>query len=165
MMYWLRIIAATAAAAAFGFGFHVLYGQGLAQDYLKTAAEAGRLTGMIQEPYPTYIVIVAGATAILPTLGKVITWLLVRAALPGQTTLVKGLWFTALMMFAGDNFIRLPIMNLLIGMPVDVWAVHHVEMWIIVPAMCLLIAYISPPPASRTPGWQQHGRAEGTSHR
>jgi hypothetical protein len=150
-MYWLRILAATAAAAAFGFTFHVLYGQGIAEDYMNTAREAGRLMGMIQEPYPTYIVVIAGGTAVLPTLGKVITWLLVRSNLPGKTTLVKALWFTALMIFAGDNFLRLPIMNFLIGMPIDVWFVYSAEMWIIVPAMCLLIAFISPPPQNRAP--------------
>lgn len=144
-MYVIRIFLATAAAAGAGFAFHVLYGRGLAQDYMAAAGESGRLTHMLQEPYPTYVVTIAALTALFPTLGKVIVWLLVRDKLPGLTTGSKAVWFTGLMMFMGDDFLRMPIMNLLVGMPLDVCAVYTAEKWVIVPMMCFLIAFIAPP--------------------
>jgi hypothetical protein len=36
-------------------------------------------------------------------------------------------------------------MNLLVGMPLDIWTVYSAEKWVIVPMMCFLIAFILPP--------------------
>ena len=144
-MIAIRIVLATAAAALAGFAFHVVYGRGFAQDYLASAGESGRLADLLQEPYPTYVVTIAALTALIPTLGKVIAWLLVRDKLPGVTTACKAFWFTGLMMLISQDFLRMPIMNLLIGMPIDVWAVLSAEQWVIVPMTCFLIAFISPP--------------------
>jgi hypothetical protein len=151
-MYAIRILLATAVAAIAGFAFHVLYGRGLAQDYLAAAGESGRLGHMLQEPYPTYVVTIAALTALIPTLGKVIVWLLIRDKLPGVTTAGKAVWFTGLMLLMSDDFLRMPIMNLLVGMPIDVLTVYSAEQWVIVPMMCFLIAFILPPPRDAPPG-------------
>ena len=158
-MYAIRILLATAVAASAGFAIHVLYGRGIAQDYMAAAAESGRLSNILQEPYPTYVVTIALLTALFPTLGKVIVWLLVRDKLPGMTTAGKAAWFTGLMMLMGDDFLRMPVMNLLVGMPLDVWAIYSAEKWVIVPMMCFLIAYILPPTRHAQRGWMRPSRA------
>ncbi len=149
-MYWMRILFATVIAAGFGFIFHVLYGRGWALAYEKAASDAGRLDAIIQEPYPAYLVVMALLTSFLPTLGQVIIWLFIRQVLPGKTNFIKGLWFTALMMLANQGLLRQSIMNLLIGMPLDVWLVSSAQGWIIVPVMSLLIVFLSP--SSPQPG-------------
>jgi hypothetical protein len=150
MMFWGRICLATFVSAAFGFTFHVLYGRGWALDYLNIATKAGRMEGILQEPYPVYIVIIAALSALIPTLGKVFIWLCIRTILPGTTLLAKGFWFTALMIIADSNLLRQAIMNLLIGMPVDLWLVYSAEQWIIVPVMCFLIVGLSPRNGSKS---------------
>ncbi len=144
-MYWIRIALATFVAAGFAFVFHVLYGRGWALDYQKIASEAGRLDAIMQEPYPAYIVVIAALTSLLPMSGKVILWLFMRPVLPGKTILTKGLAFTALIMFANAALLRQSIMDLLVGVPVDVWLVSSAEQWIIAPATCLLIVFLAPP--------------------
>ena len=140
-----RIFLATATAAGAGFAFHVLYARVFAQDYMAAAAESGRMNEMLQEPYPTYVVIIAALTALLPTLGKVLGWLLIRDKLPSLTTFGKAICFTGLMMLIDGDVLRMPVMNLLVGMPLDIWTVYSAEKWVIVPMMCFLIAFILPP--------------------
>ena len=140
-----RIFLATATAAGAGFAFHVLYGRVFAQDYMAAAAEGGRMNEMLQEPYPTYVVTIAALTALIPTLGKVLVWLLIRDKLPSLTTFGKAICFTGLMMLIDGDVLRMPVMNLLVGMPLDVSAVYSAEKWVIVPTMCFLIAFILPP--------------------
>ncbi|ATM87562.1 hypothetical protein OP862_02685 [Yersinia massiliensis] len=144
MVFWGRICLATLVSAAFGFTFHVLYGRGWAVEYMDAATKAGRMDGLLQEPYPVYIVVIAALTALIPTLGKVFIWLFIREKLPGKNLLIKGIWFTVIMMIADSDLLRQGIMNLLIGMPIDVWFVYSAEQWIIVPTMCFLIVALCP---------------------
>ena len=143
-MRWIRVVLATAVASAAGFGIHVLYGQGWALDYIGAAARAGRLNGVVREPYPTYVVIIAGLTALIPTFGKVLVFLLVRDRLPGRAAYVKGLAFGLLLLMINDALIRLPIMNVVVGNPVDVMFIQSLEAWLIFPIMGVSIALISP---------------------
>lgn len=119
------------AAAALGFAVHVLYGQGWAKAYATQAAAAGRLEGLVQQPYPAAVVVVAAATAVLPALGKVLAFLLMQEHLPGKSGWQKGLSFGALLLLAGDGLFRMPVMNLVIGNPVDVVLVQSAEAWAI----------------------------------
>lgn len=48
------------------------------------------------------------------------------------------------MIIADGGLLRQDFMNLLVGMPMDVWFVHGAEQWIIVPVMCFLIVFLSP---------------------
>lgn len=164
-MGWIRIVLATAVASAAGFGIHVLCGQGWALEYATRAAQAGRLGGVLREPYPTYVVVVAALTTLIPTLGKVLVFLLVRDRLPGRTALMKGLAFGLLLLLINDALLRLPIMNVVIGNPVDVMLVQSLEAWLISPIMGILIALIVPaPPHSRSSGLGGIKAPELTDH-
>src|SRR5690349_14871605 len=108
-MRWVRIVLATTVASAAGFGIHVLYGQGWALQYVARAAQGGRLNGVVREPYPNYVVVIAALTALIPTFGKVLMFMLVRDRLPGRTAVVKGLGFGLLLLMINDALLRLPI--------------------------------------------------------
>jgi hypothetical protein len=142
--YWTRLALATLGAAAIGFAIHVLYGRGWAEAYVQTAARAGRLSKIIREPYPASVVIVASITALLPTAGKVIAFLWLRDNLPGRSRLVKGLWYGVLLTAMTDALIRVPLMSIVIGNPVDVMLVQSLEGWMIGPAMGIAIAILVP---------------------
>ena len=143
-LYWLRIAAAILGAAGVGFAIHVLYGRGWANDYVQHAADTGRLAGALREPYPQYVVVTAFVLALLPTAGKVVAYMLLRGSLPGKTRLTKGLWFGLLVMFMGDTLIRLPLMNAIIGNPLDVVFVQGLEGWLIGPLVGVVIALLVP---------------------
>lgn len=143
-MFLLRIFLATTISGSFGFIFHVLYGRGWAVEYMDDAMKSGKMDGILQEPYPSYIVVTAALTALIPTIGKVFIWLFVRERLPGRSLLTKGFFFTMLMIISDGGLLRQDIMNLLIGMPIDVWLVYGAEQWVIVPIMCILIVTLSP---------------------
>ena len=70
-MHWTRIAGATIFAAVIGFLIHVMYGQGIALDYVQKAAESGRLNDVIRQPYPNWVVAIASLTALIPAFGKV----------------------------------------------------------------------------------------------
>jgi hypothetical protein len=140
----LRLAFAIAATTAVGFGIHVLYGQGWAQSYVAEAARAGRLNGVLHPPYPTSIVILAGVTALLPTTGRVLVFLLLRAHLPGSTRWQKGLSFGVLLLLATDAALRFPVMNIATGNPVDVVLVQGAESWAIDLLTGLLIGILTP---------------------
>jgi len=144
MIFWFRISLATLLSAAFGFTFHVLYGRGVASEYMDNAIKTGKMDSVLQEPYPSYIIVIAALTSLIPTIGKVFIWLFVRDKLPGNRLLTKGFVFTCLMIIADGGLLRQDFMNLLVGMPMDVWFVHGAEQWIIVPVMCFLIVFLSP---------------------
>lgn len=125
----VRLSLAAVAAAILGFAVHVLYGQGWAKGYVDGAAAAGRLDGILQQPYPPAVIVVAAATAVLPALGKVLVFLLTQKHLPGRSGWQKGLSFGALLLLAGDGLLRTPVMNLIVGNPVDVVLVQVAEPW------------------------------------
>jgi hypothetical protein len=144
----LRVLLAAVVAALLSFAVHVLYGQGWARAYVDGAAAAGRLEGLVRQPYPASVVTVAAATAILPTLGTVLTFLLLRNHLPGRTRWQKGISFAALLVLSSDGAIRMPVMNLVIGNPVDVVLVQSAELWMINLLAGVVIALIAPSTAS-----------------
>jgi hypothetical protein len=147
MFFGLRIMLATAVSCCAGFFIHHQYGAGWARNYQEMATAAGRMDAVLQEPYPTSIMVIAVLTALVPTLGKVLFWLLLRNVLPGASLLGKAAGFTGLMMLGDSLVLRQPLMNYLIGLPLDVCLVLGLERWLIVPATCLLIVLLAPPVA------------------
>lgn len=139
-MQALRTLLATALAAGAGFTIHVLYGRGWAATYAEAAERAGRLAHILNEPYPRWVVVIAATTALLPTFGKVVVYLLVRDRLPGNSIWLKGLIFSALLLLMSDAALRQPIMDTLVGVPGDVVALQAIEPWLVQPVMGMLIA-------------------------
>lgn len=144
-MNWMRIVAATALAAAIGFLIHVLYGQGIAIEYVQKVAEAGRLNDVITPPYPRWVIIIASFTALIPALGKVLVYILIQDKIPSQNIILKGALFGLLLLFVSDDMLRMPIMSIVTGNPFDVMLVQSLEKWIIYPAMGIVIAVLTPP--------------------
>lgn len=90
MIFWFRISLATLLPSAFGLTFHVLYRRGVAAEYMNNAIKTGKMDGVLQEPYPLYIIVIAALTSLIPTIGKVFIWLFDRDKLPGNKLLTKG---------------------------------------------------------------------------
>ena len=143
-MNWVRIAAATTLAAAIGFLIHVLYGQGIAIEYVQNAAEGGRLNNVIIQPYPSWVVAVASFTALIPAFGKVFVYILIQDKLPCRNKIFKGAIFGMLLLFVGDNLLRMPIMGIVTGNPFDVVLVQSLEKWIIYPVIGIFIALLAP---------------------
>ncbi len=144
-MYSIKFIGTAIAAALLGFGIHIFYGQGFALDYVQSAASAGRLANVVTAPPAGgWMFNVAVATTIIPMLGKVFLYLLLQEKLPGNDRVVKGLWFGLILLFVTDWFVRMPVMMVVGGNPVDVVFVQSLERWIIYPATGVLIALLAP---------------------
>ncbi len=143
-MYKTRILLATIVAAAIGFAIHVLYGQGLAIEYVQSVAQEGRLNEIIRQPYPTWLVIVAALTALIPTFGKVLLYLLIQDKLPASSDMGRGLMFGLVLLVIDDALLRMPIMSMVVGNPLDIMLVQSFEGWIIPFVMGLVIALILP---------------------
>lgn len=143
-MHWTKIACATLLAAAIGFLIHVLYGQGIAIEYVQRAAEDGRLDDVIKQPYPTSVAVIAALTALIPAFGKVFVYILIQDKLPSQRKIIKGIIFGVLLLFVGDHLLRMPLMGLVIGNPLDVVIIQSIEKWIIYPSMGIIIALLAP---------------------
>lgn len=140
-----RVIAAVALATVSSFYFHVLYGRGWAIGYVQQQAALGRLNDIVHEPYPWDIYLAALATAFIPTAFQVGLFVLVRDRLPGTSGAVKGFWFGARLLAIGDNLVRIPIMSVAVGNPIDVMLVQSAEHWIIGFLKGVLIGVLTPP--------------------
>jgi hypothetical protein len=140
----IRILLATIVAAALGFSIHVIYGQGLAMDYVQSAAQAGRLNDIIRQPYPSWLVAVAAITALIPTLGKVLLYSLIQDKLPASGPMARGLIFGLVLLMIDDALLRTPIMMSVVGTPVDVLLIQSLEGWVIPVITGLVIASIVP---------------------
>ncbi|WP_020588564.1 hypothetical protein [Desulfobacter curvatus] len=150
-MNWTRIVAATILATAIGFLIHVLYGQGIAIEYVQNAAEGGRLNDVIMQPYPNWVVAIASLTALIPAFGKVFVYILIQDKLPGRNKIFKGVIFGMLLLCVGDNLLRMPIMSIVTGNPFDIVLVQSLEKWISYPAMGIFIALLAPKQLFLTP--------------
>jgi hypothetical protein len=138
----VRTFLATALAAGAAFSIHVLYGRGWAEAYTQAAGQSGRLSHILTEPYPGWVVAVAAATALVPTFGKVLVYLVIRDRLPGRTTWQKGLVFGGLLLLMTDSALRQPFMDVLVGVPIDVALAQAAEPWLIQPIMAMFIALV-----------------------
>ena len=143
-MHMTRILLATILAAAAGFAIHVLYGQGLAMEYVQSAAREGRLDEIIQSPYPAWLVIVAAITALIPAFGKVLLYVFIQDKLPASSNTGRGLLFGLILLAMNDALLRAPIMSVVVGNPFDVMLVQSLEGWVISLSMGLLIAHLLP---------------------
>lgn len=148
-MIWVRLALATVLATAAGFYFHVFYGRGVANDYVQAQAAAGRLNDIVHAPYPMPIFLAALATSFLPVLCKVAIFVIVRQQLPGKSGAVKGLWYGLLLLVITDDFIRVPIMSVVVGNPIDVMIVQSAEVWGIHLMTGLIIGALVPADVSR----------------
>lgn len=143
-MYKTRILLATIVAATIGFAIHVFYGQGLAMEYVQSVAQEGRLSGIIRQPYPAWLVTVAATTALIPTFGKVLLYLLLQDKLPASSNTGRGLLFGLVLLVIDDALLRAPVMSVIVGNPIDVMLVQSLESWVIPLIMGLVIAHIVP---------------------
>ena len=139
-----RLAAAAVLAALSGFYFHVFYGRGWANAYVQAQAAASRLNDVVREPYPDIVVLVATLTSLIPMTFKVLLFVLVREQLPGRSGAAKGLLFGFALLVIGDNFIRIPIMNVVVGNPVDVMLVQSAESWVYALLTGLIIGVLVP---------------------
>jgi hypothetical protein len=57
---------------------------------------------------------------------------------------MKGLWYGVLLTGMTDALIRVPLMSVVIGNPVDVMLVQSLEGWLIGPATGIAIAMLVP---------------------
>ena len=142
-MPWMRIVVATSAVTLIFFVFHVVYGQGWVADYVQRAAEAGRLSVILQQPYPTWFVTVASATAAVAVLAKVVAFHLVGSLLPGSIWF-RGILFGCVLLLLEGELARMPLMNYLVGNPIDVVMLQSIERWVIQIGSGLLIAILVP---------------------
>lgn len=146
----MRLALATVLAAAVGFSFHVYYGEGLLQHYIQRAAQAGRLDTVISDPFPTWVVVLAFLTALLPYAVKVLVFHCAAHLLPARTALGRGLLYGLILLGLTDALARMPIMNFVTGNPLDVVILMSAEAWFIQIVSALVIAYVVPirePPA------------------
>jgi hypothetical protein len=83
-------------------------------------------------------------TALIPTLGKVLLYVLIQDKLPVSSNTGRGLLFGLLLLVVDDALLRAPIMNVVAGNPFDVMLVQSFEKWVIPLLMGLVIAHIVP---------------------
>lgn len=95
---------------------------------------------VLMPPYPANITITAIATAVLPGIGMTILYSLVVDRLPGGKWYLKGLCFSVLILFAKGELVRQPLMDLLIGNPIQVVLLQRLEPWLVSSAESLVIA-------------------------
>ena len=139
-----RLFLAVVVSASVGFGIHVLYGEGWLNEYIQSAAQAGKLSNILQPPYPTPIVAAAYLTALVPYMAKVGVYHFAGHLLPARSALVKGLLFGVVLLAIGDELVRLPIMNYLVGNPLDVTMLMSLEGWSIEISSGIIIALLTP---------------------
>jgi uncharacterized membrane protein YkvI len=75
-------------------------------------------------------------------IGLVILYALVREALPGKSSLVRGILLGVLLLAIMGRLIRQPLMDLIIGNPVSVVAVQDGISWVVWLAMCIVLALV-----------------------
>ena len=143
-----RVLIATVVATALGFGIHVLYGQGLVMEYVQQAGQEGRLNDFIRQPYPTWFVIVAAITALIPTLGKVLLYVFIQEKLLVNSRTGRGLLYGFILLAIDDALLRMPIMSVAGNNPVDVMLIQSAEGWIIPLVIGVVIAHLVPSGAS-----------------
>ena len=139
-----RLLIATIIAAAIGFAIHVLYGQGLAMDYVQNAAQEGRLNGILRQPYPFWLVTLAAITALIPTLGKAILYLMIQDKLPASSNTGRGLLFGLILLAIDEALLRTPMMSVAVGNPLDIMLVQSIEGWVIPFVTGLVFAHTLP---------------------
>ena len=140
-----RLLIATIIAAAIGFAIHVLYGQGLAMDYVQNAAQEGRLNGILRQPYPFWLVTLAAAiTTLIPTLGKAILYLVIQDKLSASSNTGRGLLFGLILLAIDEALLRTPIMSVAVGNPLDIMLVQSIEGWVIPFVTGLVFAHTLP---------------------
>lgn len=93
-------------------------------------------------PYDALITTVAGVTAILPVVGVLILFLLIKPRLPIRNPVVQGILLAALLLLMEGELIRQPLMNWLVGNPPFVVLLELLKVWIPRFAMCILLAGI-----------------------
>jgi hypothetical protein len=141
---WARLAAAIVVAAALAFSIHVFYGQGWAACYVDHAFESGRLRGVLHQPYPAWLVTGAFLMELLPIAGKVVLYSMLRDLLPGRSRLAKGTAYGVLLMAIGDTLIRQPLMDALIGNPLDVVLIQNAAGWAVNLCVGITIALLVP---------------------
>jgi len=135
MNRYLAASISAVAAAVVGFSIHV-GSQGWIRAWV-SAHMQGR------EIIPSWDVrYLALLTSIESGIGLVIVYALARPALPGKSSLVRGLLLGVLMLAVMGRLFRQPMMNLAIGNPLPVVAVQDGISWVLWALMSIVVAAV-----------------------
>lgn len=83
---------------------------------------------------------VAAITAVETGIGLVLLYALIRQALPGKTSFVRGLTLGIILLAVMGRLFRQPFMDLLIGNPLAVVAVQDGISWVVWLVACVITA-------------------------
>ena len=141
---FIRMLIAVVMSASAGFCIHVFYGEGWLDTYVQSAAGTGRLSHILQPPYPAAIMACAYVTALIPYAVKVGIYRFAGHLLPAHSAFARGLLYGLLLLATGDEFVRMPLMNFLVGNPADVTVLMALQPWAIALSSGVLIALFTP---------------------
>lgn len=128
---------AISAFAAAGVGFLIHVGS---QGWIRSWVSA-HMQG--REVIPSWDVrYVALLTSLETGIGLVILYALIRPALPGRSSLLRGLLLGVLMLAVMGRLFRQPVMNLVIGNPLPVVAVQDGISWVLWICMAIVVAAV-----------------------
>jgi hypothetical protein len=85
---------------------------------------------------------VAGITALETGIGLVILYAFIRKALPGKSSLVRGLILGLIVLAVMGRLFRQPFMNILIGNPFAVVLVQDGINWVVWLVACVIVAML-----------------------
>ncbi|MEM9532723.1 MAG: hypothetical protein AAGA23_17525 [Pseudomonadota bacterium] len=146
----IRLALATVIAAAVGFAIHVIYGEGILQTYIQQAADAGRLDS-VDSGVPPHIAAIAFITVLIPYSAKTAIYYWAGHLIPGQAPLVKGIIYGLVLLCLDHQLLRMPIMNTVVGNPIDIALLMSAESWAIELLSGVIIAHLVPLRASPKP--------------
>lgn len=130
---WTAVIVAAVLSAAAGFIIHVFSVEAI--EHYVASVMAGRQVA------PSWDVRVPAAlSSIEQGLALVALYLLLRCRFPRLGTLRRGLLGAVLALALGGNLVRQPMMNLLIGNPLNVTAVQDGMTWLVWGVMGMIVA-------------------------
>lgn len=139
----IRLALATVIAAAVGFAIHVIYGEGVLQTYIQQAAASGRLDS-VNSGVPPHIAAIAFITVLIPYSAKTVVYYWAGHLIPSQAPPVKGIIYGLILLCLDHQLVRMPIMNVVVGNPVDVALLMSAESWSIELLSGVIIAYLVP---------------------
>lgn len=130
--YLAGFISASAAAGT-GFLIHVS-SQGWVRSWVSSRMQGREVVSSWDVRY------VALATSLETGVGLVILYALIRPALPGKSSFVRGLLLGVLLLAVMGRLVRQPLMDFVVGNPLPVVAVQDGISWVLWICVCVVVA-------------------------